>query len=191
MTRLGLAWLCAGALAGCGGGNHVDGTIHGTSFPAATAISAQVTQSQTGIVTGSAVILLSSEGDVCSVITGGHAPRGSQSLVIGLTDVDMATGKITAPTAAGTYTVVANNGALQAHTAGVGYVSLDQTCGKAATAAAVGGSVTLTSAGSGGYAGSFDVTLDSGDHLSGQFSSSSCAAFGAEVSAMTDLPCAP
>lgn len=188
MTRLGFVLIAIAAAAGCGnGGTHVDGTIKGGTFAASDAISAVFTQSAQGVSSTSATILVSTTGGVCDVISGGHAPAGSQSLVINLFDVDAKSGAVTAPSAAGTYTV-ATQSSIAPHSAGVAWISLDKTCAKT-QALGVSGTVTLSSASSNGYAGSFDLTLDSGDHVTGHFDSTSCNAFGAELAGMTDLPC--
>ena len=190
-TRLTAALIAITTAAACGGGTHVDGNLGGHSFVAAEAVSAVWTQKANGTQTTSAAILITTEARVCDVIAGGHAPRGAQSLMLSLTDVDGKTGAVTAPSGSGVYTVVGKSGQVQAHTAGVAWVSLDQTCGKAAQANGVSGTVTLSTASASGYAGSFDLTLDSGDHVSGHFDSTSCGALAAELDDMTELPCGP
>ena len=190
-TRLTAALIAITTAAACGGGTHVDGSLGGHSFVAAEAVSTVWTQKANGIQTNSAAILISTQARVCDVISGGHSPRGSQSLLFSLTDVDGKTGAATAPSGSGVYTVVGKSGQPQAHTAGVAWVSLDQMCGKAAQADGVGGTVTLSTASPSGYTGSFDLTLDSGDHVSGHFDSTSCGALAGELDDMTEPPCGP
>ncbi len=190
MTRLWFVVLAMTATAGCGGGTHVDGTIKGGSFAASDAVSAVFTQSNNGVTQTSGAVLISTTANVCGVIGGGHAPAASQSLLLNVFDVDAKTGAVTAPTTSGTYTVVAANASLSAHNAGVAWLVIDQTCNKTAQALGASGTVTLSGASSGGsYSGSFDLTLDSGDHITGHFDAASCSAFGGELASMTSLPC--
>ena len=85
-----------------------------------------------------------------------------------------------APSAPGTYNVVTIGGPVYARRAYVEARTTDENCAAVASqsAKATSGTVTLTKASNGSYAGTFDVTLESGDRLTGSFEAPDCPAIG-------------
>jgi hypothetical protein len=85
-----------------------------------------------------------------------------------------------APAGPGTYTVVAIGGPISARRAYVEARTTDESCALVASqsAKATSGTVTLTGVSNGSYAGTFDVTLESGDRLTGSFDAPDCQAIG-------------
>jgi hypothetical protein len=60
-----------------------------------------------------------------------------------------------------------------------------------ASATAVSGTVMLIAVGGGVYAGTFDVTLDSGDHITGSFNPTMCDQLQADLDSSITPPCKP
>jgi len=69
----------------------------------------------------------------------------------------------------------------------VAFVTQDATCQEVSAQSATGatGTVTLTSVNNGAYAGSFDVVMDSGDHVTGSFNAANCAGINAVFGSST------
>jgi len=160
----------------CGGSNNsnnlVNGTILGNSMQAADATSANgsFTQSFPPITVNAGIIGISTVGAICSKVTAGQAPKNSQFLLLVVVDFNGA--QSSAPTAPGTYTVSLT----ATKRAGAQYIPLDANCqNTVGNVYATSGVVTLTSVNNGSYAGTFDLTLSSGDHITGSFSASNCA----------------
>ena len=100
-------------------------------------------------------------------------------LILALADID-GSGVAAAADTPGEYSVVGEQQVNSMRAAKVYYQYDDSSC-NASKAFGASGKVTVTSAdpGSGGLTGTFDVTLNTGDHLSGQFNSAGCAATAA------------
>lgn len=83
-----------------------------------------------------------------------------------------------APAGPGTYTVVAIGGPISARRAYVEARTTDENCAYVASqsARATSGTVSLTRVSNGSYAGTLDVTLESGDRLAGSFDAPDCPA---------------
>jgi len=170
--RFGIAGTLLALLIGCGGGSSnstFSGAIRGRQLRPADAISGsgsyRISSTQSINV---AVVVLSSASGLCGNASAGRQPKNSQFFVITLSD---RTGPQTAiPTAPGTYTVNSTT-----KFAGVGYLETDATCQTpmALQATANSGTVVLTSV-TNGLSGSFDVTLDTGDHVTGSFNAPNC-----------------
>jgi hypothetical protein len=171
-------------LIGCGSGSSgssasVNGTIRGKTMQVADTISVggATLQTSTGPI-NAGVIAFSSSGGICGKVTAGQQPKSTQYLIFFVVDVNLTTGQTSAPVAAGAYTVFSGAGQPPSKLAEVLYSQTDTNCQAivAAGAAGLSGTVTLTSVSGGSYAGTFDVTLDSGDRITGSFSASNCAA---------------
>jgi hypothetical protein len=177
---------CGGGGSGRGSGN-IDGTIRGASVRVADAISTNYFFS-TVPVTSYGVIALSSSGGLCGTWGAGKQPKSSQFLLLAVSDTNPA-GQGTAPSGPGSYTVVTNPQTI-AKPALVAYFAVDANCQLTSTAGGTSGTVTLSSVANSGYSGTFDVTFDSGDHVTGSFKASNCAGLTTFLdSSMANLTC--
>ena len=115
--------------------------------------------------------------------------KGQRYLTIELRDVNGAT--TTTPTAPGTYTIYPDTGSEPPKSASLLVGALDQTCqsNDADSAKAQSGTVTLATVGGGAFTGSFDVTLNTGDHLTGTFDPEPCTALAAAVTTTNQPAC--
>lgn len=178
---------CAAAMVACGGGNSsapivpgsatMSGTVRGLPVTAADATSAQLqlTAQGTGQVFHEAAIVISSAPAICSQMGAGKEPKSTQFLLIALAEKDGST--VVAPKGPGTFPIVTSTTTGATRAAAATFVSTDATCrdpivstGTAATA----GSVTLTTVGT-TYTGTFTVTLNTNDQISGTFTAPDCA----------------
>jgi hypothetical protein len=96
------------------------------------------------------------------------------ALLILLSDYDPATQRATAPSAPGSYAI--SSGGMLAHNAVVEANIVDAACMNDASNDAVAstGAVQLTSVSGGTFKGTFDVLMDSGDHVTGAFDTPTC-----------------
>jgi hypothetical protein len=155
----------------------VSGQPPGGGFEIVDMISATITDSDgAGDSTSAARIVMASTSNLCSDT--GASPaidrKGQHVIAIELSDVS---GSIrTAPTAPGTYTIYPNTGSEPAKSASFTVEAFDDTCQSIDDDAASGqsGTVTLTAVSAGVFAGSFDVGLNTGDHLAGSFDPTAC-----------------
>jgi hypothetical protein len=153
------------------------GTVHGTSFAIADAISASVTYTTPGgRVIHEAFIALTNNRPACDSVIANTARPNEQDVIIELTDFDGATFAV--PTAPGTYTVYTGNGVEPGKTAFFRAMVADMACNDVPANDAMGatGTVTLTHITSDAFAGTFDVMLDTGEHITGRFSPELCTA---------------
>jgi hypothetical protein len=160
--------ILAFALAACGGGaGSVQGTIHGQSFAVADVVSAAAHYSSE---TNSAAVALTSSSNACSDLTDDIERRNGAMIVIRLT---APTGHDAAPPP-GKYPIDAGS----PMNATISMFATDTRCAgvEASRAAAVSGMITLTSIAGEAFGGGFDVVLDSGEHLSGDFDPVACPA---------------
>jgi hypothetical protein len=156
----------------------VTGQTPGGSFEPAVTLSAAVTVPDgAGGSSGEALIVLSTAASVCSDATAMPpiSRKGSRSMVITLLDVNG--GTTAAPTAPGSYTIYSNSGSQPPKEALFDMVGLDSGCQQVDADGAQGqsGTVTLTSITGGVFKGSFDVVLNTGDHVTGTFDPTACA----------------
>jgi len=126
-------------------------------------------------------IALASSAGACGATT---QHPGETALILMLSDY--ASGAHTAPTAPGVYPVTDDQNAPKSAVA-EGNI-LDGSCVNVADndAVAIGGSVTLTYVENGSYTGVFDLTFDSGDHVTGSFDAAACT-----TPKVTDPTCSP
>ena len=166
----------------CGGGGSsspgsVTGTIHGQKFAIVDAVSASVTftDAQTGTTSSQAAIILTSTPNACQDLAGNIERMNEQLFVLGVATITGTT--VAAPTATGAYTVFDTNSgtAPPPMAALVNAIATDTTCMSTANSAnGTSGTVTLTTINGNTFDGKFDVTLDSGDHITGSFSPEAC-----------------
>jgi hypothetical protein len=170
--------LALAALSGCPASNassKVDGNIGGAPLPVHDALAITVPASATS--PGTASILLTDASNVCEDFAAGKAPAGVSALALEILRLD-AQGRPAAPTAAGRFDIVKPGAAPMANsnTAVATFSSLDASCAPLKSLHSVDGSVTIDHLDATGYTGSFDLTFDSGEHISGRFDAIECAA---------------
>jgi hypothetical protein len=184
MTR---AFTCLLVLVvGCAGDDGTTGPLPGGGFTAADSISAVVTVEEDS--TGR--IVIASTSNLCSDAraTPPIDRENQRFIVIELADVNGAA--TTAPTAAGTYTIYPNTGSRPAKSASFIAGSLDDACSSDQDASGQSGSVVLTAVASGKFTGSYDVVLNTGDHVTGTFAPSACPELQAAAT-NNDHTCSP
>ena len=167
------------ALAACAGKSGpqptgvVNGGIAGHGVIVSDVASAQVTTA-TG---SSAMIVLSTDGDVCGDAGSNVAHPGTASVTIELT-VNTGTAAL-APIGSGAYyvTATADDATPPENEAQVTASFLDASCAASGSNVVAGtsGTVTLTVVDDDAYQGQFDVTLATGDRITGDFESVACA----------------
>lgn len=178
----------AAAVVACGGGGSgtagatIQGTVRGQPVAFKDAMSTDV---QFGNGQNQAAVILSSAPQICSLFGNGKEPQSSQYLLVSLAQINGTA--VSVPTGPGTFDIVLSStttrGAL------VVFLSTDAACQDATSGAqATAGTVTLTSAGP-TYAGSFDVTLATGDHITGTFTAPSCAGLAKVLTSGTPTTC--
>ena len=186
------------ALVGCitsndNGGNSsstgsatLTGTVRGQSFAPADAISVNAaTTSPSGSV---GAVAITSQVGLCGRITSGQNSKNTQYLILVVGDYNTTTNITAAPSAPGTYTVYVS-GQRPAQFAGAIYQQTDSNCTVTSTLGATSGSVTITSASGGSFSGSFDFTLETGDHITGTFTSANCALLENVLDQTAQLQC--
>ena len=161
------------------GTGSVTGTIRGQQVVIADAISAFTVShgSRPGSYAG---ILMSTVPQMCSDVKQHINRAASTTIVMGLFDATAT--RIQAPTGPGTYAVT---NAMSGPVVSYGALVRDATCGVQSGTPATSGTVTLTSVVGDVYAGTFDVTLESGDHVTGTFSPGACPALRQDVGSPT------
>lgn len=108
--------------------------------------------------------MISNAAGLCTSLTQGRAPHEATMLVISVSKEGASS------IAAGTY-AISRSGPVVAD---VGFVVQDASCNDVTSIDAVSGSVTIDHVASTSIDGSFDVTMQSGDHLTGSFSAPTC-----------------
>ncbi len=190
LTLIAVTAACTSSAPGGGGGGGGGSNGSGTTFTPGDTISAVVmTPDGAGGSTSAAWIVLASTSNLCAD-EGASPPiaRKDQKLVtIQLSDVNGSAR--TAPTVAGAYTIYPDSGSEPPKSASLTTATLDGTCQPIDADAAQGqsGTVTLTSISGGVFKGSYDVTLNTGAHLTGSFAPSACAAL-ATAATYADTP---
>lgn len=171
--RPALAYLlfATACMSSTNGGGDDTGQTSGGDFQVADMISATVTSDE-GDSNG--LIVLASTSGLCAD-AGTVDRKGQHFISIELRDVNGSTK--TAPTAAGSYTIYPNTGSEPPKSASLTVGAFDNTCqlDDNVSAQAQSGTVTLTSVAGGVYKGSYDVTLNNGNHLTGTFAPTACA----------------
>ncbi len=179
MRSLALGMLLA-ASASCGrsnaGSGTVIGAIHGQPFTAVDAIAGN----RISIPDTYAEIVVADRAGICAAASGPWAAKGSHYLRFFLADVDMSNqSSRKAPVSPGVYTAnTSAGGAYSAHIAIVEARTSDENCVTVLAQSSLHstGTVTLTRVDNGSYAGTFDLTMDSGDRFTGSFDAPDCPA---------------
>lgn len=169
MWKLGLA---LSVLVACGGSDagSVSGTVHGTAISINDSISAAVMLQNNQ---HAAAIALTSTGAACTEVTNRVTHPSEKVVIITVADVNNLT--LTTPTTPGTYSIY-QGGSAPAKAATLQVTFSDLNCADISTmdAKATSGTVTLSSISGNAFDGSYDVVLDSGDHIKGTFHPSEC-----------------
>jgi hypothetical protein len=171
LARFG--WMGFALIFGCGDDNlpgSVSGTVHGQNVAIDDAVSAVVMIPGTsGSLVPTALILMGDATELCADLTANSQPQGFLSVYIGL---GVVTGSTTsAPTAPVTFTIGGSP-----DDGGLGVLATDATCRDVPgdDARATDGTIALTGVDGDRFTGRFDVTLDSGDHITGEFNPEPC-----------------
>ena len=167
-VALGALVMAAACASDPAAGGSVSGPIKGKTFAVADAI--------TLARPDGVEIALTSSADQCVPSAQQVQHPYETALLILLADYDASTGHATAPVASGTYTI--NTGStMLPHGATVEGNILDASCVNNADNAALAssGSVTLSGVANGTFSGTFDVLMDSGEHITGSFAAPTCA----------------
>jgi hypothetical protein len=190
-------WLVVGAVvAACGGADDgggddggggggtgtgtVSGTIGGRSITVANAISSNYDYN-IGNTLHYGVVLLGEPASLCDLAASHTAPGDAAVLGFTATVLSTSGGNYvgTLPTV-GTYVVNGQSGNVV-----FGELNAAASCDVVGTMAQTG-TVTLTSASDGVYAGSFDIVFETGDHVTGTFDPAACPAL-----TQPELGCTP
>jgi hypothetical protein len=159
--------------------------------PADTISAVVVTSDGEATTTSSGHIVIGSTSDLCADATASPpVDRKNQRLiVIDLTDINGAFES--APTTAGTYTIYSNTGTPPPNQALLVTTELDGSCQSYDDGAASGqsGTVTLASVTNGVFQGTYDVMLNTGDHITGSFAPQACPAMGAALASTAPHSC--
>jgi hypothetical protein len=169
----------------------VNGTIHGVAYPVSDSVSAKVSISALGFTEEAAAISLVSFSGACADLGANSLPPNLKEF--GFTLGDFNGTAVNAPAAAGTYTIVPVNSttAPPPKFATASATVTDSTCAAIAgdTSGGTSGTVTLTSVSGDVFDGSFDITMDSGDHVTGSFSPEGCPAIQNLIGSTTAPAC--
>jgi len=190
MRTIGYVLVLASALCACGSDSDpasLAGTIHGMTFAMHDSASAEVVVTTAGgAQLHAAGILLTSTTGTCADIMAKQSHQNEKAVFIVLWDVVGTT--TNAPTVPGTYTIYQGSGTSPAKAGSFDAQANDATCHEIAadTAKAATGTVTLTAVSGMKYAGNFDVSLDSGDHVTGSFDPTECPDLGNFIASTTN-----
>jgi hypothetical protein len=153
--------------------NSVTGTIGGSAYAAMDGISVVATASGFDFNGMATYVKISDFAGACTKETGSLGVKYGRLFLIGLGVVG-ADGKSAAATAKGDYTVVSGAPAASTNAAEVFYEADGADCLKASMHQATSGKVTVTRTGD-PIEGTFDLTFDNNEHITGTFSTPACA----------------
>jgi hypothetical protein len=175
---------CGGGSGGDSGGS-VGGKIHGSAFSIQDVISASVA---IGPMHGAAIFMSSTSG-LCKDAAINAEHPSQKGVVITLFDVNGAT--LNTPTAPGSYIIFQGSGTPPPKTATWDASVNDATCKTiaASSAKATTGTVTLSGISGNAFSGSYDVVLDSGDHVTGSFDPEACPDLQKAIDSDTPATC--
>jgi hypothetical protein len=190
---------CGGQTSGLGsgsgaGGGSVSGTVAGTTFQVASAVAAiGATSSDTSCAFGSdggescvsasngqtVAVALTNRADATCAYIQSQAGSSTQTTFASLDVLMLAVGSVGGDVTPGTYPVMSMSGpAPSPAVSAVGIAMLETTtpsCASGLNVAATGGTITLTLAGPGEVAGSYDVTFGAQGTFTGSFDVETCA----------------
>ena len=185
-------WASVIAVTACGGGDSpgsVSGSVHGSGIAIGDVVSASVAGKGTTLGQHFAFIEMSTTGNLCADATDPVTEHPDQEAVlIEMFDVNGTT--FNTPTVPGTYAIYQGTGAAPPKSALLSVKEVDVNCKDIATSAAKAttGTITLTGVSGNVFSGTFDVALDSGDHLTGSFSPEECPALQTIIDSTAATP---
>jgi hypothetical protein len=184
-----LAGACGGGGSSAAGGGALDGAVHGQSIMIEDAVSASITFMVGSTQAHVAGIALSSTKDRCADAMSNTVHPNEKDVALLLGDVDGTT--FNTPTAPGTYSIYQGYGTRPAKFASFAVSVFDATCHvvTAQEALSTSGTVTLSSVSGNRFSGSFDLVLDSGDHVTGSFDPEECPVLATRVNSTTPPSC--
>jgi len=161
---------------GCGGPGSVDGKVHGQSIAINDSISAAVNVTAGTAQFHAAEIVMANASSLCKDVAGRVEHPNEKVVVMAVFDVNGTS--FTTPTAAGTYAIYQQGTQPGAHAATLSVAVNDATCKsvEAQSATATSGTITLDHVSGNVFSGKYDVVLDSGDHITGDFDPEGCPA---------------
>lgn len=168
-----LAFVVLSAAAACGGTASdlvFSGTVSGRAFAPTSAAAGPLSFSAHQNV--GEIFLGANAGDLCAQALADEQRPSAQYLNLLVFQQD-ASGTSTPPVP-GTYTVLPGAATGAGKWAGAGYWRNDASCAEVEYVKANSGTVTLTAVEATRYQGSFDLSLATGDHVTGSFTSTVC-----------------
>ncbi|MGZ6124713.1 MAG: hypothetical protein ACXWLR_07120 [Myxococcales bacterium] len=169
MSAVLIGLSCGGAGGPASGSATFSGSIAGQPFAPHDATAGALSFSANGVPGHAAVIGITSATGFCPLLAASKEPKSTQYLVLTAFRVQPDYSAVPPPSP-GTYTL--GNQAIE--NAVAIFAATDATCQLVAASEAVSGAITFTSVGS-RYAGSYDLTFGSGDHVTGTFDAPVCA----------------
>jgi hypothetical protein len=189
-------------IVGCGDGSSVvadagpegavTGTVHNSSLDIKEVVSANImSTTSTGTPSTNGAVLLSTTTGLCAELQANTAHPNQKFVLLQLFDVTSTT--FTAPSVPGTYTVITPTTQPPFPTtfAEVHAWLTDDNCTAplASDAGGNSGSVTVTAVNGNTYTGTFDVNLDTNEHITGSFTPTECPALHAWLGSNTPPTC--
>jgi hypothetical protein len=163
---------------GSGSGNSFNGLVRGQPMKPVDAVSSPARVSLGSIAADVAAVVVTDAGGLCGRVTANTEPKNGKQLILFVADLDRLTLTATAPAGPGTFDVVNPNapGILPVHAAVVMFGVNDASCTQvlSQSAVATSGTVKLTSVSAGSYGGTYSVTFETGETVSGEFHAGSC-----------------
>lgn len=172
-----LALLLAAACGSTGATATFDGTIHGQSIQPKDAVSSPATVAFASGSLPVAVIVIGDVPQLCGKINADVEPKSSHLLLLFLADSNSSSGAIQPAGGTGVFPVFTlGSGSPPPHFSFAEFGVNDDLCRQidADSAKSVSGSVTLSANGGGAYTGTYDITFDSGDRVTGSFHTTTC-----------------
>jgi hypothetical protein len=164
---------------GCGGSSpgKIEGKLDGAAITVRDALSDTLTDGS------SAHITLTETADVCGAFAAGKQPANMKALALELRHLD-AQGHWAAPLTTGSYPLIVSDDMEKpnSNVALAYYGTTDGKCQLSKVLQAKSGSVTIDHIEKGTYAGTFDVTFDNGERVTGRFDAPQCPDEGKSVS---------
>lgn len=182
------AGACGGGSDG-GGSSVFNGTVHGQSIAVTDTISAAVTTTVDGTTVHGAAVVMGNTSDLCAEAMANSQHPNEKVVILLMTDFDGATS--TLPKAAGTYSIFQGGGLPPPKIALFSISVSDATCQDVDVQSADGatGTITLGAISGDKFSGSFDVVLDSSDHVTGSFEPGACPELNARLNNSTKPSC--
>lgn len=178
--------IVCGACGGSSGPVSVSGNIAGQSMGAQDAVSNVIPINPPPNSEGA--ILLTNAANTCAKLTADQQPKNAKAILI---EIGLQTPNgVSAPTAAGTFTVYtkATVGNYNGNVALVTYLATDANCNPLTPIDANGGTVVVSRVDNNGYAGTFDITFTDASHIQGSFTANRCNALTESLGGTSCVP---